>query len=328
MPIPLKELIDKLPSDTAERVIKTKERQNNRVRNALRHETGLKLNRGVSEAEEGSSVAIPVKILPGLPAALSEFTIPDERRLAVILAPWRQQLQNLRDSSKAVMEGLIPQLLRERKGDFLLGGREAHLHPVRELAEQLLKESDKFDLAREILAVNEDVLGRYTFRKPNLFAEPDCQIELYWAVIGLIAMQIGVDVEDLTTVVLAHELAHAYTHRGYDIDGERWDFDLFSSLERKLMEGLAQHYTMLVSKRVASQAPGTLNAYRALLKCQPDDYRAQMSWEKEYSPEQVRFAMLRMRRSRETRFVQFENALLTSQSQLRRQSQPDSETVF
>ena len=33
----------------------------------------------------------------------------------------------------------------------------------------------------------------------------------------------GFDVEALTYVVLAHELAHAYTHLGRDIDGNAWD---------------------------------------------------------------------------------------------------------
>jgi hypothetical protein len=55
-----------------------------------------------------------------------------------------------------------------------------HLKPCWELAEDLLKEGDKYDLAKEVPAVERDILGRYIYRKPNLFSEPDCSIELYW----------------------------------------------------------------------------------------------------------------------------------------------------
>ena len=66
------------------------------------------------------------------------------------------------------------------------------------------------------------ILGRYIYRKSNLFNELDCSIQLYWGIIWLISSQIGVDIEDLAVVVLAHELAHAYTHIGLDIDGRNW----------------------------------------------------------------------------------------------------------
>ena len=39
-------------------------------------------------------------------------------------------------------------------------------------------------------------------------------------VIGLISGILGVSVEALTIVTLIHELSHAYSHLGYDIDGE------------------------------------------------------------------------------------------------------------
>jgi hypothetical protein len=64
------------------------------------------------------------------------------------------------------------------------------------------------------------VLGAYFFRIP--------QIRLYWVVIGIAARTLGVAVEALTIVVLAHELARAYTHLGRDIDNERWDTGHFA----------------------------------------------------------------------------------------------------
>lgn len=64
-------------------------------------------------------------------------------------------------------------------------------------------------------------------------------IEVYWAVIGLVAALLDVRIEDLTTVVLTHELAHAYTHLGYDIDGANWPGQCFAKTESVLKEGLA-----------------------------------------------------------------------------------------
>jgi hypothetical protein len=53
----------------------------------------------------------------------------------------------------------------------------------------------------------------------------------------------GCTVEDLTVVVLTHELAHAYTQLGADIEGRRWPAAAFAAAESGLKEGLAQYYT-------------------------------------------------------------------------------------
>ena len=71
VPIYLTELIEKLPSDTAERVKRAKDKHNVRIREALRHETGLKLTRGASESTSASSTTVPIrKSFRGVPAIL------------------------------------------------------------------------------------------------------------------------------------------------------------------------------------------------------------------------------------------------------------------
>ena len=62
--------------------------------------------------------------------------------------------------------------------------------------------------------------------------------DLYWELIGFFANQMDVAVEDLTLVVLAHEQAHAYTHRGHDANGCAWDLDSFDKSDPGLVEGL------------------------------------------------------------------------------------------
>lgn len=63
--------------------------------------------------------------------------------------------------------------------------------------------------------IEKDALGAYFYEIPH--------IELYWIPIVLIAEAIGASIEDITIIVLIHELAHAYTHVGMDIGGREHD---------------------------------------------------------------------------------------------------------
>ena len=61
---------------------------------------------------------------------------------------------------------------------------------------------------------------------------------------------VGATVEALTVVVAAHELSHAYTHLGRDIDGRCWDTEAFAHAETGMVEGLAQFYTALICDKL------------------------------------------------------------------------------
>ena len=108
-------------------------------------------------------------------------------------------------------------LTQRLDGRELVGDRVLHVAPVRELATLLVDEAENADLVRWMLEVDKDVLGVYEYGRIDGFA--GSSIELYWPVIGLCAGWLGTPVEDLAVVVSTHELAHAYTHPGRDIDG-------------------------------------------------------------------------------------------------------------
>jgi len=109
---------------------------------------------------------------PGLPVALKDKVVDDLHWLAVAVAPCRNTLEWLRYCSAAVRRELVPALLKEPRGSSLLSGREVHLDAVFSLSEDLLKEVQKFNLAKWILEVDEDVLGRYVYRiSASLFGE-------------------------------------------------------------------------------------------------------------------------------------------------------------
>jgi hypothetical protein len=81
---------------------------------------------------------------------------------------------------------------------------------------------------------------------------------------------------------------NASTHIGLDIDERSGKTESFHSSETSVVEGLAQHYTMLVAKRIASQAPNALSAYRRLIECQPKSYKVQIPWEEECPQRSIR----------------------------------------
>jgi hypothetical protein len=210
--------------------------------------------------------------------------------------------------------------LADQRGASAVKGRDAHLPPVFNLAEDLLKEVQKFNLARWILEVDQDVLGLYRYQASNnLFEDPTAaHIELYWAVIGLVAKVEAVSVEAMTLVVFAHELAHAYTHLGSDIDGKRWATKDFAPSDHPLKEGLAQYYTALVCDRLATQEANAPTAYRELLKDQPAAYHTQEPWLQHFTSEEVRLAVIEARRNGPGKLAEFSASLTNARTRLRR----------
>jgi hypothetical protein len=298
MAIRLSKLIENLPAGTEDRIKKAKDRWNSRIREALRRETRLSLHRRDDSTGKDDNVLVPVSVCPGLPEALwpKDDKIGDEYELALLLAPHRQIIVALASSSEAAISELLPTLSGPKFAGMLPPEFKKDLSSVKQYAQFLVDKLKEFDLTKFVLAVNKDVLGIYRYRVAKQIDDPQPKIELYWGVIGLIARDLGIEVEPLTCVVLAHELAHAYTHLGSDADEEYWSTIGFSVSAPEVVEGLAQYYGWLVCKRVNEVLPGTLNAYDSLLKKQSGPYRAHEAWTKEFTAEHVRLAMLHTRR--------------------------------
>jgi hypothetical protein len=153
-------------------------------------------------------------------------------------------------------------------------------------ADRLLTKVEQFRLTQFILSINEDVLGIYDY------GGTDPKVELYWGVIGLVAGDLNVSVEDLTCVVLAHEYAHAFTHVGSDANNASWDTRHFARTDHSVKEGLAQYFTELTCRQL--KVRGAYGAYEKLLEQQPPAYLVHLEWKE--NPEVVRLAMMKMRR--------------------------------
>jgi hypothetical protein len=324
MTILLADLLDRIPQDTHDRVDKKRKQIQATIREELRKETGFLLNRKDAsdkgyKMQEG--VSVPIDLVTGLPERLINFKFPDELLLALAISPFRREMEKIRDGIAGCEERQF-KLPDVPKSTLLRQRWEKHVPPTGKLIGDLLKQVSRNDPLDMILGVNEDVLGVYRYLVPiqdALFGMPqhECKIELYWGVIGLIAGMLGVSVELLTTTVLIHELAHAYTHVGADIDGNRWDSRDFADTSTEIKEGLAQYYTHILSQRMDSQNRGLHEVYLLLLSHQPPAYHTHEKWINDYRPEEVRSAMISARRSGNGDLKYFTSELRAARKRLR-----------
>lgn len=249
------------------------------LRDYLRSETALRLTVG------DDSRSVPVRVVDGMPLPFASVMRELEglewlllhRPTIVQAAHGTQFMAHHVDEVRSVM------------GDKAGPSNRDEIQRVQQTAEAWLKELNHSKAIDRIIGIEEDVLGAYFYRVP--------EIRLYWVVIGITARALGVSAEALTIVVLAHELAHAYTHLGRDIDSERWDTEQFAAAELDIVEGLAQFYTAVLCQRLEQRMPSASSAYKALLAKQTGPYRAHLDWVKadEQSGEIVRVSMIECR---------------------------------
>lgn len=268
--------------DVVEKAVK---RHNNALRELVRAATGLRL------ADDSRSMGVTVRVVDGFPMGVARLIgeYPDPVLWLLIL--------------------MRPKLVAASEGLHALLDKWFMLEPWRDLPEVARGASPALAEAHDVTAalhglarvaqvlqklrlIDEDILGAY------FYGLGSARIEIYWMAHALLAGAFGVGIEDLTVVTLSHELAHAYTHRGRDIDGRSWEDEAFSQSSRDIKEGLAQFYAAEVAERMREKAPGVEAAYRALLDHQAGPYLAHLTWFTSTAHRQleiVRFSMLRAR---------------------------------
>jgi len=305
-------LLAKVPKENEKKVKRTLEYTRAAIQESLRAESRLVL-RTKDEAQKNKRGAqVPVEVSPGYPAIFDEISFPDDLNMIILLGRYRSILEHARTG----VAGLIT-LRNELSHDPILEGYihsgEDELRSTVQWASWLLDLLNKFDPVNRILAVEEDILGVYQYKYSKGYGDEYtinwAKISLYWAVIGLIAELRGYSIEDLTIVVLTHELAHAYTQLGADIEGRRWQADMFACAEKGLKEGLAQYYTCRVLKRMGHKFSGAIKVYESILPSQPAIYHSHLPWVETSSPEAVRRAMIEVRRWKRGSLEEFNRRL-------------------
>jgi hypothetical protein len=246
----------------------------------------------------------------GWPQELYQLAVPAEFVLAAQIQIWLPTLRGFSSRAREMLT-LVDALQNSIANVFR---PEALSQPVTESAvyvEELLRLAalQQFDIAKHVLSVNADVLGAF-FYDPSeggggYRRNYKTRIALYWGVLGLIAARLEVPVESLTAKVLAHELAHAYTHLGFDRDGRRWTGQGFAKSDHNVKEALAQYYTARCLERISERFPGPYDAYLKLLPYQPEAYQKHVVWLDKSSPELVGAMLAALRRNGAIKYEDF-----------------------
>jgi len=298
----LSDLLRRSLGDVRESVFHSVKRWNLQLRDLLRSELALRLNTGDDRR------SVPIRTVDGLPAPMLEVA-----RHYPTSAEW-WALLNL--PKMKITASFLPELARTLED--LLPESPASSPESRNWVERtgdvvsfLQQRTEKLGLLTALTSIDRDVLGAYFFRVP--------EVQLYWVVIGLFASMVDVSVEDLTVVVLVHELAHAYTHQGKDIDAKSWETGAFSRADLRIVEGIAQFYTQVVCERLAAVTPGPLTAFKKLLELQPDQYRVHQEWTegKERAGEITRACLIATRSRRICTYDEFVGQLERIRKEIR-----------
>ncbi len=292
------QLLESTAKGAEKEVEKAKEKWRQQIQDLVRNLTGLRLTHLHSSRE---AVRLSIRVAPGLPKKVVEkiksdvgqIGINKEQLIREHLSFYKATLNFLKDNCmKLLTDGLFDNL--QRLGWDKAESYRSIIESALEVVKELLKEAEQAQIISKILEIEEDVLGEY-----NPESSVSGEITLYWMAIGAVARWLGVSVEGLTVVVLTHEMVHAYTHLGTDMDGLKCCI-CFDQAKSEVLEGLAQYFTHKVTEILRARGyEECWKAYKELLEKQKGAYREHEKWlEAKYTPEVVRAAFLAIRREK------------------------------
>ncbi len=203
-----------IPADAEDRVSRAVKQWNTTIRKYIRDLTGLRLN------DQDSNMAIPVRVVDGFSRELGNLINRYNDPVLWKLIVGQPKIGGLVSGASYLLD-FWNELQEWDKIPKKWQNLERSLTRSRDLGLFLQQLAIAEKVRKEIRNISEDYLGAYFF-------EGDIKIEIYWIAIAMIAAMAEVRIEDLTIVVLIHELAHGYSHLGKDIDGvngQRTAFD-------------------------------------------------------------------------------------------------------
>ena len=251
------------------------------LREAVRAVTALKF----TDDSGHVTATAPVAVVDGMPQPLAEVTSDIES--------WQWWLVLHRPALEQADRGLNLVLNQRDALARYMGDVSTRMDAVGTsstfIAEILHRSVDK-DLLARFRTIEEDILGAYWIHASK--------IQLYWMPLAIFAPLLGVPLATLSIVVLCHELVHAYTHRGIDLNKASWRTDRFIATDTYVKEGLAQYYTEQIMRGLGDRLPDGLATFLAKTAKQSAPYTTYQNWlgeKKQPSPEATRLAMLEFR---------------------------------
>jgi hypothetical protein len=279
----LLQLLQQHEREAFETIRNTYKRYNLQIRSILRQETGLTLN----PKSEDTQQSIPIYITDGIPTPIRSVFAMYKNHTFWRLMLHRTQIEQaiialsvLVETFNEVKEWVSPEVVKISIGE--IARTEVYTYEVQQFLARV-------KLIEQIKSIKQDVLGAYYFNKGV--------VEIYWMVIVLVSKIMNLPLEHLTIITMSHELAHAYTHIGYDIDDGRWDTEVFSTTNLNIIEGLAQFYTEQVCRRLSDRDPTLIESFKTLRENQPVEYQEYATWafNSKKRSEIIRATMLRTR---------------------------------
>ncbi len=310
----LKSLLDEIDSAFKTKIHSAAKEWSRTVRERLGSETGLRMT-GAGEKQP-----VKVTVIDGLPGPVDELIaqFPDPVTWKLIL---HQKELEAGGRSVALMQhelvGIVNLLQLEPTED-----REKALKVTEHLLGKIILKIGEIPLLKKLYAIEMDILGAYHFNAHS--------ITLHWMVIALVSANLGISVEALTVVTLTHELAHAFTHVGLDIDGVRWPTTGFSKSNISVLEGLAQYYTEATLRNYAASFPEGLAAFDSLREKQSPPYNEYKNWCAKDAPngEVIRACLLESRQKGEVSLVDFQGFVTSNRARIRAREKKQEQSLF
>jgi hypothetical protein len=290
---PLEAHISKQLGEVVEnRVRRTCTQWNQKIRERLRNSTGFRLK------HKQEVHRVPVDVVAGFPEPFRKLLEDQGSQIDLWVSDTRNRLSSAARTLADVKDHILS-IQSEIYFDRELPASTDEITNVGKLLDEIGRWKKDDDWLGKIRELNQDLLGAYFYRTPK--------IEIYWMAIGIVAKRLDIQVEDLTFVVLTHELAHAYSHLGFDIDGDFWPTNFFDKTELHIVEGLAQFYTKAVCTGLQDEYPSFMQAFIALARIQHDAYTHFGTWASNHSRigEVVRLAMIDCRTQKMTTYNNF-----------------------
>ena len=310
----LKSLLDEIDPGFKAKIHSAAKEWSRTVRERLGSETGLRMT------SAGEKQLVKVTVIDGLPTPVDELIaqFPDPITWKLIL---HQKDFEAGGRSVVLMQrelaGIVNLLQLEPTDD-----RGRALKLTETLLERIIQKLGEIPLLKKLYAIEMDILGAYHFNAPS--------VTLHWMVIALVSANLGISVEALTVVTLTHELAHAFTHVGLDIDGVRWPTTGFAKSNISVLEGLAQYYTEATLRNYAASFPEGLAAFYTLRKKQPPPYNEYKNWCAKDAPngEVIRACLLESRQKFEVSLADFQGLVTSNRARIRAREKKQEQSLF
>jgi hypothetical protein len=295
----IEKLVLSINKNLKDEVISSYKKNNYKIRKALSEKIGFSLHyKSVEQGvffESNERVTIPIKVEDSVPTKLLEILEDSDDDLLELLLNYNSMVTALKELKFQLEK--YDSFSKFHEHNCSRKEIQSSIFHLRKLIDAV----DSSGIIEKLKKLGPDILGAYYFY--------DRRVELYWLSIGMYSLIYNTAIDELTIVVLAHELAHGYSHVGFDIDGNDWDTTAFSKTDLKIVEGIAQFYTEMICNDFSERASKTFNNLLEKQEIQYCDYKNWFETNEENKYEKMRSTIRKVRKHRITEYEHFNEVL-------------------